>query len=282
MSTSTSTSRPTRAPETANPSVRSASPTASPCGSRMPSFGRISTVAFTGPPSGRRDSVERDLRQPLERFDVAGARPGDDILRHLGPGVGAIPSGREAEVAHVLLVERRLRPARAVRVGRPEARRVGRQRLVAERDDAVSVDAELELRVGEDDPARLGMRRCEGVEPERCLPRRGVGVGPAQLGGIVLGDVEVVPLLGLRRRRHDRRRQAVRLAQPRRQRVAADRPGRPVVDPARARRGSRARRTRPAASRAAGRPSSGRRRRARAGGSARSRSCGRTRTRTCP
>src|SRR3954469_1312493 len=61
-SSSTSTRRPTRAPETAKPRVRSASPTASPCGSRMPSLGRINTVAFTGPPSGRRDSARTGSR----------------------------------------------------------------------------------------------------------------------------------------------------------------------------------------------------------------------------
>src|SRR5207342_528171 len=47
-STSRSTTRPTRALETSNPSFRNDCRTASPCGSRMPSFGRTRTDALTG------------------------------------------------------------------------------------------------------------------------------------------------------------------------------------------------------------------------------------------
>ena len=81
-------------------------------------------------------------------------------------------------VADELLVEARLRAAGAVAVLRPEARRVGRQHLV-DQDDAILdrpavavVDrqqAELELGVGDDDAARLGVRGAVGVEPQRQL-----------------------------------------------------------------------------------------------------------------
>ena len=51
---SRSTTRPIRADETSKPSLRSECRTASPCGSRMPSFGRTTTIAFTAPPPGWR------------------------------------------------------------------------------------------------------------------------------------------------------------------------------------------------------------------------------------
>src|SRR6185503_8462040 len=75
---------------------------------------------------------EGDPRQLLEGLDVARACAGHDLLRQLGAGVGLLPAGLLAEVAHELLVERGLRPARRVLVGRPEARGVRRERLIAE------------------------------------------------------------------------------------------------------------------------------------------------------
>ena len=63
-----------------------------------------------------------------------------------------IPAGCVEPVAHVLLVERRLRAARLVLVDRPEAAGVRGQDLV-DQDDLALDDAELELRVGDDDAA---------------------------------------------------------------------------------------------------------------------------------
>ena len=74
-------------------------------------------------------------------------------------------------VAHELLVEARLPVARLVLGPRPEARRVGRQHFVDEHDIGRRIaradQAELELRVGDDDALRLGVRRAPAVDFER-------------------------------------------------------------------------------------------------------------------
>ena len=73
-----------------------------------------------------------------------------------------------------------------------------------------------------------------GIEGERSLARGGVGAVVAQLGSLVLADVEVVAARRLGRRRDDRPGEPVSLHEPGRELVAADRAGRAVVDPARA------------------------------------------------
>ena len=131
--------------------------------------------------------------------------------------------------------------------------------------------AELELRVGDDDAARLGVRRARVVEPQRHVARRAPArAGPTSAAASASRDVDVVAALRLGRRREDRRRQPVRLAQAGGQRDAADRrrwPGSPstptLTD-------SRAPRTRSAAARlwrtSIERPASQRRFGARLGG----------------
>src|SRR3954449_1592438 len=124
------------------PSAGSARSTATPWGSRMPAFGRTSTRARVliarsrahGTQSRRHPrepGVERLARDPLVGVDVALARPGDDVVGDRRRRWLLVPAGARRPVAHVLLVEARLRAADLVRVGRPEARRVGRQHLVA-------------------------------------------------------------------------------------------------------------------------------------------------------
>ena len=71
-----------------------------------------------------------------------------------------VPAGAVHEVAHELLVERRRRGPDLVRVARPVPRRVGRHHLVDD-DDLVVELAELELRVGEDEPALVRARRAQ-------------------------------------------------------------------------------------------------------------------------
>src|SRR5207237_1752829 len=109
-------------------------------------------------------SIEWDLRQSLESLDVARTCAGDHLIRQFGPRWGLVPAERLAVVAHELLVERRLRPARLVVGSRPEARGVGREGLVCEHEPAVAVDPELERRVGDDDPAGEGVFRRLPVE----------------------------------------------------------------------------------------------------------------------
>ena len=172
VASSSSTSRPTWARSTAKPRCRRPLSTAWPCGSRMPAFGRTSTVALIRARPRVGEVVgELDPGQPLERLDVARARAVDDVGRELRAGVGLVPAERLAVVADELLVERRLRAAGLVLVGGPEAGRVRRERLVGEDEPPVAVDAELELRVGEDDPALEGALGDEPVELERQLAR---------------------------------------------------------------------------------------------------------------
>ena len=116
------------------PEVIERGSTASPWGSRMPSFGRTITVAFIrAPHPDRRGRRRTGPREALERLDVAGARPVDDLGGQLRPGRLLVPACGLAEVAHELLVVGQLRATRRVLVGRPEAGRVRCQRLVAER-----------------------------------------------------------------------------------------------------------------------------------------------------
>ena len=87
-----------------------------------------------------------------------------------GPGGRLSQRERLQVVAHVLLVEARRARARRPGVPRPEARRVGRQRLV-DPDEPAVVTPELELGIGQDDPPRLRVGARAGVEGEARRPR---------------------------------------------------------------------------------------------------------------
>ena len=82
-------------------------------------------------------------------------------------------------------------------------------------------------------PALGAPLRGEPVEGDRDALRLGEHVRADDVGGLGAGDVLVVALLGLGRRREDRLGQALGLTQPGRQRVPADRAGVAVVAPAR-------------------------------------------------
>src|SRR5437764_5480622 len=198
--TSSSTMRPTRTSFTpSNPRAGSARSTVCPCGSRIPCLGLIRTLAFMKPckssPAGVLVSrripilprpcvlgwldfraspatppqplVERLAGDALVRVHVELARASDHVLGQLGCRRRLVPTRARGPVAHVLLVEARLTVAGLVAVRRPEARRVGREHLVAEDDRAVGAAAELELGVGEDDPALARMVGGRGVDRER-------------------------------------------------------------------------------------------------------------------
>ena len=117
---------------TSKPRLRSECPTASPCGSRMPSFGRTSTRGLHRTDLGTRDVVvERDLGQTLERLDVARSRPGDDVVGKLR--VRELPCSsrsRSHQSRTNCLSNDGCGPPGWYAVRGPEARRVGRQRLV--------------------------------------------------------------------------------------------------------------------------------------------------------
>ena len=66
-------------------------------------------------------------------------------------------------IAHVLLVEGRLRASGTIAGERPESRGIGRQDLVAE-DDLAVINSKLEFDVGNDDAswkARIPRRGCK-------------------------------------------------------------------------------------------------------------------------
>ena len=110
-------------------------------------------------------SVELPSGQAPKRLEILVARAHDDIVGQRRHRRLLVPADPLEIVAHVLLVEARLRAARA-RTG-PSARsatsrasctssiRISSPRRVA----AIGSEAELELRVGQDDAARLGVRR---------------------------------------------------------------------------------------------------------------------------
>src|SRR3954451_619413 len=151
--TSSSTMRPTCTWETPpKPSAGRARSTAWPCGSRIPSFGRIRTRARTSAARARlrQPGIERLAGDALVGLLVALARAVDHVLGDLRSRRRLVPAGARCPVPHELLVETRLRAARLVRVGRPEARRVRSQHLVADDDPPGPVAPELELRVGQD------------------------------------------------------------------------------------------------------------------------------------
>src|SRR5207245_11199488 len=100
----------------------------------------------------------------------------DHVVRKRRDRQLLVPPDTIEVVTHELFVEARLCPAAVVAIPRPEPRRVQRQHFV-DQDDALldravvglldREESELELRIGDDDAARLRMRRAVGVEAER-------------------------------------------------------------------------------------------------------------------
>src|SRR5205809_774231 len=104
--------------------------------------------------------------------------------------------------------------ARLVTVGRPEPRGIGRQDLVDDQQRPVTRRPEFELGVGDDDPALGGIGAPRLVEVEAGAAQA-LGRGAAQRARhVVHRDVLVVPLLGLRGRREDRRIEPLALQGP--------------------------------------------------------------------
>src|ERR1700761_9303832 len=180
-STSSSISRPTWTLRTPlKPSAGSARSTAWPCGSRIPALGRTRTRARTTAASGPRagqPGVERLPGDPLVRLDVLLTRARDDLVGDRRRRRGAVPPGRGGPVADELLVEARLAAARLVLVRRPEPRGVRRADLIADCQRPGGIEPQLELGVGEDDPAGAGVLGGEFIQRQRHLPNP-LGQGP--------------------------------------------------------------------------------------------------------
>ena len=99
-----------------------------PCGSRIPCFGRTSTVAFIRRHHRRVGEVvvERDPGEPLERLDVARARPVDDVGGQLRARAASCPSpatrsSRGRTACRRRAVDRPARTRRRARSGRSPA-----------------------------------------------------------------------------------------------------------------------------------------------------------------
>src|SRR5207245_2368498 len=117
---------------------------------------------------------------------------------------GLVPAERRGVVAHELLVERGLAPAGFIVVGGPEARGVRCEDLVGEHELSSVVDSELELRVGDEDPARCRVLSRETVELDRRLLDLGQPLFADQLRRLLVRQRLVVPAGPLRRRAEDR------------------------------------------------------------------------------
>src|SRR4029077_9110471 len=133
------------------------------------------------------------------------ASAGDDVVRQFRAGRRLVPTERLAVVAYELLIEGRLRLTRRELVGRPEARGVGRERLVGEHQGAVPVETELELGVGDQDPAGGGVLRDVPIELERRALDVLVALAADQRDRLLGVDVLVVAAGRLGRGREDRR-----------------------------------------------------------------------------
>src|SRR5262249_60408645 len=101
--------------------------------------------------------------------------------------------------------------------GRPEPGRVRGQGLVA-KDELVAIEAELEFRVGDDDPAPQGIVRRESVQGERQALDLGEPLRADAARRLLARDVLVVAGLRLGSRREDGLGQAAGRREPGRNR----------------------------------------------------------------
>src|SRR3989304_3859547 len=150
-----------------------------------------------------------------QRLPVLPRRVLDHVGRKLPPGGGLVPRQGEQVVADELLVEALLGTARPVFRRRPEPGGIGSQRLVDPEEPAVQ-EAELEFRVGDDDPLPQGVLGRLPVERQGNIPRRLGRLPPQAPAHPLEGDVHVVlPLLLLGGGGEERLGEPGRLDEPR-------------------------------------------------------------------
>ncbi len=94
-------------------------------------------------------------------------------------------------VTDELLVEGRLAMARLISLERPEAAGVGCEHFVAEDDISVFVQTELELGIGDDDPAGERVIRALLVECDRAVAEL-LGVFDAVSGELLFQNVDAL------------------------------------------------------------------------------------------
>ncbi len=179
-------------------------------------------MAVERPAPGHRPHRSAREEAP-QRREIFLLRARDDLGRKARRRRLLIPFDRDEVVAHELLVVARRRLVGRVALGRPVARRVGREHLVDQPEAAGGVGAELELGVGEDHPGlfRAIMTELVELEAERfhLLVERGADDGDAL--GVVDGFV-VLTLGSLGGRSEDGGGEAVGLAQAGGELEAAD------------------------------------------------------------
>src|SRR6185369_15967037 len=125
-------------------------------------------------------------------FDVFGAGAGDDVGGEGGGWAAFVPAGGFQPVADELFVERRLAVARFVLVGGPEAGAVGGEDFVDEQHFAAGV-AELELRVGDDDPPCEGVFDRLRIDVQTSAAKFGRGLFSDDFAHLPERNVDVVP-----------------------------------------------------------------------------------------
>ena len=206
-------------------------------------------------------ALEARAGDPLERLDVAGARPGHDVGR-AAPGRAAScpsPASRASRGRTACRSSPGTGPARSPRRPRTATSPGVMTSSIRSSSPVAGSIPNSNFVSARITPGRLGDLGAAPVQARsRASATRSATSRPTSSRRLVDRDVLVVALLGLRRGREERLRQAVALAQPGRQRDPAHRAGPAVVLPARAREVAADDRPRSAAARPAGRASSGR------------------------